>query len=66
MVVEANQGNRWVEIGRTAPAKSQTILTPQVVRLPVRPFDQVRVRIANRSEQVAMMVDALTFLELGL
>ena len=65
VVVESQQANRWVEIGRSPAASSPAVLTPQTVRLPVRPFDQVRVRIANHSQQESMMVDALTFLDLG-
>jgi hypothetical protein len=65
VVIEAQDAKRWVEIGRTIAPVNATILTPQIFSLPVRAYDEVRVRIANRSQQEAMMVDALTFLDLG-
>jgi hypothetical protein len=65
VVVEAREASRWIEIGRTAAPGNPTILTPQLVRLPVRAYDEVRVRIANHSQREAMMVDAPTFLDLG-
>ena len=65
VLVEVQQANRWVEIGRSAAARSPSILSPKMVLLPMRPFDKVRVRITNHSQHEAMMVDALTFLDLG-
>jgi hypothetical protein len=66
VVVEAREANRWIEIGRSAAPGNQAILTPWIVGLPDRVYGEVRVRIANRSQQEAMTVDALTFLDLGL
>jgi hypothetical protein len=65
VVVDALEASGWREIGRVGAPASATVLTPQTVRLPVRGHGEVRVRIANRSKQDAMLVDAPTFLDLG-
>ena len=65
VVVEAHDENGWSEIGRAAPPANPIVLMPQMIRLPVRGYQEVRVRIANQSSQEAMTVDGLTFLDMG-
>lgn len=64
IIIESRQGDRWVELAHTPGPASETILTPVLVELEaVFPTD-VRVRVLNRSRARAMIVDALTFLDL--
>jgi len=65
VVVESRDGDQWSEIGRTAHPADPIVLTPQMIHLPEHGYQSVRVRIANHSAQDPMMVDALTFLDLG-
>jgi hypothetical protein len=66
VIVEGREANGWVVIGRSAAPDYATILSPRMIRLPERAYDEVRVRISNQSQQQAMVIDALTFLDLGI
>jgi hypothetical protein len=64
IVVEAQYGNRWMEIGHTEGPANEAILMPLTTELQIVFPTEVRVRITNRSHKQAMTVDALTFLDL--
>ena len=64
IVVEAQRGARWVEVGHTDPPANEAILSPVYAELQTVFPTEVRVRVTNRSRNRAMTVDALTFLDL--